>query len=81
MTGDVADAGLELLEQLDLTTIPAERVLVVDIVAMDWNCPKYIPKIYTEDAIRQFVGGQIGRLQAEIATLKAEMDQLKGGPL
>ncbi len=55
-----------------------ERVLQIDVIAMDWNCPKYIPRLYSEAAIRQVVGGQIAQLQAENAALKARLAELEG---
>jgi predicted pyridoxine 5'-phosphate oxidase superfamily flavin-nucleotide-binding protein len=73
---DVDAAEATLLEQLGSDPTP-ERVLTVKIQAMDWNCPKYIPTLYSEDAIRQVIGGQLGALQAENAALKAELAALK----
>ena len=73
----VSDADPDVLPKLDLKTIPAERILVVDVVAMDWNCPKYIPRMFTEDMVRQVVGGQIDQLMAENEALKAELAALK----
>ena len=71
------DADPEVVAQLALEGTPAERVLVVDIQALDWNCPKYIPTLYSEEAIVQVIGGQLGKLQAENEALKAELAALK----
>ncbi len=73
----IADAAPEVVGVLELEGAPAERVLVIDIEAIDWNCPKYIPTFYSEEAIRQVVGGQLGKLQAENEALKAELVSLK----
>ncbi|MBE1285944.1 MAG: pyridoxamine 5'-phosphate oxidase family protein [Rhodobacteraceae bacterium] len=72
------DADPELRAQVVEPGTRAERLLVVDIVALDWNCPQYIPRLYSEDAIRQVVGGQMAALEAENAALKQELAQLKG---
>ena len=55
----------------------AERILTVDVVARDWNCPKYIPNLYSEAALRDVVGPQIAQLQAENARLKAQLAALQ----
>ena len=69
----VADVDPDLVASLDQSAGPAERVLQIEIVAMDWNCPKYIPTLYPEDALRQILGRQIAELRAENAALKAEL--------
>ena len=56
-----------------------ERILDIDVIALDWNCPKYIPKLYSEDVIRQVVGGQMGQLQIENVALKARIAELEAG--
>ncbi len=62
------------------TDAPApERVLEVQITAFDWNCPKYIPTLYSEAALREVIGPEIGKLRAENAALKAELEALKTG--
>lgn len=72
-----AEADPALLSQLDQTAAPAERVLTVEITAMDWNCPKYIPTLYPEAAIQQVIGPQIQALRDKNSALKAELAQLK----
>ena len=51
----------------------AERGIVIRIVAFDWNCPRHIPVRLT-DAERD---GEIARLQARIARLEHDRDQIK----
>jgi len=72
------DADPDLLAKVDSTELPAERVLVVDIVAMDWNCPKYIPQLIAVDQVQRAVGESLGALKAENDALKAELAALKG---
>jgi predicted pyridoxine 5'-phosphate oxidase superfamily flavin-nucleotide-binding protein len=72
------DANPDILTALEPSETPIERVLVIDVVSMDWNCPKYIPTLYGEDAIRQVIGGQLGALKAENDALRAELAALKG---
>lgn len=72
----VADADPELVSQLDQRSAPAERVLSIEIVAMDWNCPKYIPTLYSEAAIQQVIGPKMHALQVENQTLRAELERL-----
>lgn len=44
---------------------PVERLVVIDIVAMDWNCPKHITPRFTEREVVSL----LAPLQAEIARL------------
>lgn len=74
----VSEADPELVARLYVRAAPAERVLMIDVVALDWNCPKYIPTLYPEDALRQIVGPQIAKLQAENEALKTELASLRG---
>lgn len=70
---DAADADPDLLSKLDQRAAPAERVLQIDVVAMDWNCPKYIPTLYPEAALQQIIGPEINALRQENAALRAEL--------
>lgn len=73
---DVKDADATLLAQLDQSAAPAERVLQIDIVAMDWNCPKYIPTQIPEDMIEQIFGPEIQKLRSENEALREEIARL-----
>ena len=47
-----------------------ERVFLVDVVAFDWNCPKYITPRFTADDIRAYVESltrRIAELERELA--------------
>jgi len=70
------DADPEVLAQLDQRAAPAERVLQIEVVAMDWNCPKYIPTLYPESVVQQIVGPKLEALRAENAALRAEVERL-----
>lgn len=71
-----AEAEPDLLSQLDQSAAPAERVLQIEVLAMDWNCPKYIPTLYPEAALKQLIGPQISALRDENAALRAELARL-----
>jgi len=69
----ISEVSQNLQDRLDMKDMPAERVLEIDIIALDWNCPKYIPRLYSEDALRQVIGPQIAQLQAENRALKDQL--------
>jgi predicted pyridoxine 5'-phosphate oxidase superfamily flavin-nucleotide-binding protein len=73
---DAKDADPDLLSQLDQRAAPAERVLQINIIAMDWNCPKYIPTQIPEDAIEQIFGPEFEKLQSENQRLRDEIARL-----
>lgn len=52
-----------------------ERVFKLNLVAFDWNCPKYIVPRFSEDEIAQ----AIGPLHERIAQLEAENAKLQAG--
>jgi len=74
-----ADADPDLLAQLDDPDLPAERVLLIDVIGKDWNCPQYIPKLYPAAVVQQAVADKLGALQAENEQLKAEVAALRAG--
>lgn len=73
---DVKDADPDLVSQLDQRAAPAERVLQIKIIAMDWNCPKYIPIQIPEDAIGQIFGSEFEKLRSENQRLRNEIARL-----
>jgi predicted pyridoxine 5'-phosphate oxidase superfamily flavin-nucleotide-binding protein len=73
----IDQANPELVAQLETDAGPAERVMEIEIVAMDWNCPKYIPALYPEDAVQQIFGPEIEKLRAENAELHAQLTSLQ----
>jgi len=49
----------------------AERIILIDVVSYDWNCPKYITPRYSVEEVEELVGG----LNARIAELE---EQIRG---
>lgn len=72
----IADVDQGIVDQLGIGDLPAERVLIIDIVAIDWNCPKYIPKLFSGAIVRQIAAQQMGKLQAENDVLRAKLAKL-----
>jgi hypothetical protein len=72
-----ARAHPELVAQLaDSTMQPAvERLVFIEIVSFDWNCPKYITPRYSIEKVEELAGS----LKARIAKLEAELQAAKTG--
>lgn len=73
----LADADPAILKHFPTEGIPAERLLIVDVVTMDWNCPKYIPAFIPVDVANAATESYAAELQTENAALKAELAALK----
>lgn len=72
------DADPALLESLATPgQARADRVATIEVVAIDWNCPKYIPPMVTEDKVKDFVESQMQTLKEENQRLKAQLDSLQ----
>ena len=65
----------EVAAQVVTEGLPAERILTVDIVAMDWNCPQYIPALYPEAIVQTAIARAVAPLQAEIEELRARLGE------
>jgi hypothetical protein len=50
-----------------------ERVVVIDVVSFDWNCPKYITLRYSLDEVEELASS----LKARIAEIETELRALK----
>ncbi|WP_371224701.1 pyridoxamine 5'-phosphate oxidase family protein [Roseovarius sp. 2305UL8-3] len=72
----LADADPALVRQLAPEGTTAERVLSIEITALDWNCPQYIPQLYPADVVQNVIGRRIGALEAENTALKARLAEL-----
>lgn len=55
---------------------PAERLVTIDITAMDWNCPKYITPRLTEAEINAALAPKLKPLTDHIADLEARLEAL-----
>lgn len=50
-----------------------ERLVFIDVVSFDWNCPKYITPRYSAEEVEEVVGP----LKTRIAELEAQLDTVK----
>ena len=51
-----------------------ERVVVIDVVSFDWNCPKYIAPRYTIQEVEELAGSlrtRIAELEMQLRAVKA----------
>jgi len=70
----VQDADTSLCELLSTPgQAKIERVATVEIVAIDWNCPKYIPRLYDEVTIERLLDEKIRPLIEENNSLKERL--------
>jgi len=71
-----AKANRELADRLspspELRT-KIERVMLIDVVSYDWNCPQYITPRFTEEEVR----AAVAPLHERIARLEAELEQAR----
>ena len=69
------DEARKLIEQLHVPgeKSPAERALVIQVEAFDWNCPQHITPRYTEEELTQVLEPIRQRLEA----LEAENKRLR----
>lgn len=51
-----------------------ERLVFIDVVSFDWNCPKYITPRYSIGEVEEVVGP----LKSRIAELEAQLRSLQG---
>lgn len=50
-----------------------ERLVFIDVVSFDWNCPKYITPRYSAEEVEEYVGPlkrRIAELEAQLHTVK-----------
>ena len=72
------DEDPALTAQVTVHGQPApERVMVIEITAHDWNCPKYITPRFDQAEMTQLVGPELSRLETRIAELEAENARLR----
>jgi len=72
---DDARVHPELVAQLadPKTQQPVERLVFVDVVSFDWNCPKYITPRYSAEEVEAYVGS----LKKRIAELETALHAAK----
>lgn len=65
----------DLAAQLANSSMKArvERIVFIDVVSFDWNCPKYITPRYSLEEVEELAGS----LKARIAELEAELRTIK----
>ena len=68
-----SDPAPELLAQLDAIDERVDGAVTVEVLATDWNCPKYITPRFTEDQIRTVTGGLEARI-VELEERNAELE-------
>lgn len=70
-----ARAHPELIEQITDPKMRAavERLVFIDVVSFDWNCPKYITPRYSAEEVEEYVGP----LKRRIAELEARLHAAK----
>jgi predicted pyridoxine 5'-phosphate oxidase superfamily flavin-nucleotide-binding protein len=52
-----------------------ERIVFIDLVSFDWNCPKYITPRFSLEEVEELAGS----LKARIAELETELRSVKAG--
>ena len=65
----------ELIEQITDPTMRStvERLVFIDVVSFDWNCPKYITPRYSAEEVEEHVAP----LERRIAELEAQLRKVK----
>jgi predicted pyridoxine 5'-phosphate oxidase superfamily flavin-nucleotide-binding protein len=63
------EASAELLESLDANGLRNDGAVTIELLATDWNCPKYITPRFSEAQ----VSSTIGSLQNRVAELEAQL--------
>ena len=52
-----------------------ERIVFIDVISFDWNCPKYITPRYSLEEVEELAG----TLRTRIAKLEAELQAVRAG--
>lgn len=56
----------------------AERVMTIEVAAVEWNCPKYITPRFTEGEIAALLGPRLAALEEENRALKERLAAVGG---
>ena len=72
-----SDTDVDLCNQLTTSgQARMERVATIDVEALDWNCPKYIPRMISEDKVTAFLESRLKDLTEENDRLKEQLAKL-----
>ena len=72
------DADPELLNSLTTTGEgKVDRVATIEVISIDWNCPKYIPQLIDIKKAKAYSDSQFQELKEENQALKLELERLK----
>ncbi len=72
------DADPSLCEKLETKGQgKVDRVATIEVTAIDWNCPKYIPQLINIEKVKAFTRHQLQELQEENEALKKELENLR----
>ena len=65
----------DLAAQLANSSMKArvERIVFIDVVSFDWNCPKYITPRYSREEVEELVGP----LKSRITELETQLSRIK----
>ena len=64
---DVSDGTIQLMGEMPRTKV--ERVIIIDVVGYDWNCPKHITSRYSTEEVEQLVRS----LRERISELESDL--------
>lgn len=64
----------ELLAALGAADVRHDGAITIELLATDWNCPKYITPRYTENQVQ----GAVEQLHDRIAELEAQLEERSG---
>ncbi|WP_299879991.1 pyridoxamine 5'-phosphate oxidase family protein [uncultured Cocleimonas sp.] len=54
-----------------------DRVATIEVTALDWNCPKYIPQLINIEKVKAFTHHEFKKLREENEALKKELKRLE----
>ena len=70
----------ELATRLSVNGVgPVERLFTIEVVAFDWNCPKYITPRYTRAEVEEFAAplrNRITELESKLSAIEAQKREL-----
>jgi uncharacterized protein len=74
---DVRDVDERTLQRMaNIPRTKVERVIFIDIVGYDWNCPKHITSRYSAEEVEQLVES----LRTRISELESQLESVRARP-